>query len=105
MYLPRELNFTPSYDVEVILHTLLDTQERRERRLPHVHTPTHALHAVRCNLESLDLSAYHSQTDPAPRQTANEQFQTLERLGLVKLAWLRGETGHLLGGTKLNGKG
>jgi hypothetical protein len=31
-----------------------------------------------------------------PRLTANEQFQMLERVGLLKLAWIAGESGHLL---------
>ncbi len=104
------LNFTPSPDVAAILNDLLDTFERRPPPSPDVHPERNEVkskerqergaggvrRAVRCNLNSLPLPAYHSQLDPTPRQIANEQLSSLERAGLVKLAWLPGETGHLL---------
>jgi hypothetical protein len=92
-----EINFTPSADVAAILNDLLDAFERRPPS-SRAHTPTlpYTPRAIRCNLNSLPLPGYHSQTDPAPRQIANEQLASLERAGLVKLAWLPGEAGHLL---------
>jgi len=42
------------------------------------------------------LSAYYCQTDPVPRTTTNEQLVQLERQGLVRLTWQRGQTNHLL---------
>ncbi len=87
------INFTPALDVAAILNDLLDAYERRFHVRPLDQLPHKA---VRCNLASLSLPAYHSQTDPAPRQITNEQLQTLERAGWVKLAWLPGEAGHLL---------
>jgi len=42
------------------------------------------------------LPGYHSQVDPNARLIANEQLAALEKLGYVRLAWLRGEEGHLL---------
>ena len=42
------------------------------------------------------LPGYHSQVDPNARLIANEQLAALEKLGHVRLAWLRGEEGHLL---------
>lgn len=59
------------------------------------------MRSIRCNLDSLPLPAYHSQSDPAPRQITNEQLQTLEDAGAVKLDWLPGETGHLLASATL----
>jgi hypothetical protein len=85
-----ELNFIPSADVASILHDLLDAYERRRPR------STAPVRSIRFSLVRTSLPGYHSQIDPSPRQTANEQLQQLERLGLVKLDWLRGETGHLL---------
>ena len=85
------ITFTPSPDVALILHTLLDLYERRYIG------PTDTAHkSIRCDLTSLALPGYHSQIDPLPRQIANEQLQTLEQLGWLKLGWLPGETGHLL---------
>ena len=83
------LPFTPTPDVAAILHALLDIYER--------HDPTRPFtRAIRARLDELDLPGYASQLDPAPRQTANEQMQALEQRGLVRLAWLPCETGHLL---------
>jgi hypothetical protein len=42
------------------------------------------------------LPGYHSQLDPNPRLVANEQLAALEKSGYVRLAWLRGQEGHLL---------
>ena len=42
------------------------------------------------------LPGYHSQVDPNARLIANEQLAALEKLGYVRLAWLRGQEGHLL---------
>ncbi len=95
----KSLAFIPSADVAAILNALLDIYERRP---PHSHTPTppYTPRAIRYALDS--LPSYHSQTDPAPRQIANEQLQTLERAGVVTLAWQRGEAGHLLSSVTLN---
>lgn len=73
------------------LHALLDMYERRYTG------PADTAHkSIRCDLTSLALPDYHSQIDPVPRQIANEQLQTLEQFGWLKLGWLPGETGHLL---------
>ena len=96
---PSRLNFTPSADVAAILHALLDAYERRHPRPDaHAERPTRS---IRYSLEGTPLPGYHSQIDPAPRQVANEQLQQLERLGLLKLDWLPGETGHLLASVTL----
>lgn len=81
--------FTPNPDVATILHYLLDIYERRDGAPKQV---------VRIRLDELavKLPGYFSQVDPLPRVTANEQLATLERLGLVRLAWQPGQTGHLL---------
>ena len=79
--------FTP--DAATILHALLDRYERHPPGRPFVR-------ALRVRLDELALPGYTSQLDPAPRQTANEQFLALERLNFVHLDWLPGETGHLL---------
>lgn len=83
------LPFTPTPDVAVILNALLDIYERHEPGRPFVR-------AMRLRLDELDLPGYTSQLEPAPRQTANEQLQTLAERGFVRLAWLPGEMGHLL---------
>ncbi len=83
------LPFTPTPDVAAILNVLLDIYERHEPGRPFVR-------AIRVRLDELDLTGYTSQLDPAPRQTANEQLQALAERGFVRLAWLPGETGHLL---------
>lgn len=90
-------SFVPSVGVAAILNALLDTLERRGGRVdgsPHK--------AIRCQVDALGLPGYHSQVDPAPRQVANEQLRQLEKQGAVKLAWLPGETGHLLASVTLN---
>ncbi len=76
-------------EVAVVLHALLDRYERHSPGRPFAR-------AIRVRLDELTLPGYASQLDPAPRQTANEQLQWLERLGYTRLAWLPGETGHLL---------
>ncbi|MBI4769174.1 MAG: DUF2399 domain-containing protein [Chloroflexi bacterium] len=107
------LSFVPSPDIALLLHTLLDILERRpgpplppgpwppersgagegqEAAL----APLRGVRAIRCALPDLPLPGYNSQLDPAPRATANQQLQALERAGVVRLTWLRGETGHLL---------
>ena len=83
------LPFTPTPDVTAILNALLDVYERHEPGRPFVR-------AIRVRLDELKLPGYTSQLDPGPRQTANEQLQELEQRGFVSLAWLPGETGHLL---------
>ncbi len=90
------VSFTATPDVAAILHNLLDQYERRQD--PHARV-------IRCELEALDLPGYTSQLDPEPRQVANEQFQQLERAGLLTLAWLPGQTGHLLESVTLNPDG
>lgn len=86
---PGALNFTPSADVAAILNRLLDVYERRDG------APKQAVR-VRLAQVAADLPGYNSQVDPLPRVTANEQLASLEQAGLVYLAWLPGETGHLL---------
>ncbi len=104
------VSFIPSPDVAAILNDLLDAFERRPPPSPDGHPERSEVklkerqergaggvrRAIRCNLNSLSLPAYHSQLDPAPRQIANEQLAGLERAGLVKLTWLPGEARHLL---------
>lgn len=89
-----EITFSPSSDVRVVLNALLDIFERRTSKdgtQPHV-----AGRSIKVNLTDIALPAYFSQFDPHARFIANEQFQTLERAGLVKLVWMPGESGHLL---------
>ncbi len=81
--------FVPAPDVAAILNALLDIYERHEPGRPFTR-------AIRVRLDELDLPGYTSQLDPAPRQTANEQLAALAGRGFVRLAWLPGETGHLL---------
>ncbi len=92
----KSIRFTPSPDVALILHGLLDMYERR-----YVGPANTSHKAIRCDLTSLSLPGYHSQIDPAPRQITNEQLQTLERLDWVKLTWLPGDVGHLLASVTL----
>ncbi len=92
------MNFTPSSDVAAILNDLLDTLEQRE---PRTLSEGVSRRSIRMALDSLTIPSYFNQTDPAPRQTANEQLQALERAGWVKLAWLPGEAGHLLASVTL----
>jgi len=84
-----DLPFTPSPDVAVILHCLLDVYERRDGAPKQV---------IRLKLDdlTLPLPGYYSQTDPNPRVTANEQLEELARCGRVHLAWQPGQAGHLL---------
>ncbi|MBI4771876.1 MAG: DUF2399 domain-containing protein [Chloroflexi bacterium] len=101
------LNFVPTLDVSAILHALLDIFERRSLPSPdgtarrETRQRAGGVRSIRLPLDSLSLPAYHSQNDPAHRRTANEQLQALERAGAVKLAWLPGETGHLLASVSL----
>ena len=83
------LLFTPSADVAVLLHALLDMFERRNGE---------PRRAVRVNLDDLgrDLPKYYCQTDPGPRITAHEQLSEMEEFGLVHLTWQPGQMGHLL---------
>jgi len=83
------LPFVPSPDVAAILNALLDIYERHEPGRPFAR-------AIRVRLDELELPGYTSQLDPAPRQTTNEQLQALAQRGCVRLAWLPGETGHLM---------
>lgn len=92
------LSFNPSPDVTAILNTLLDIYERRDFPSPRGRGEGGEDHrrAIRCDVHSMALPGYHSQVDPNARPVANEQLAALERLGYVRLAWLRGEEGHLL---------
>ncbi|HJW83611.1 MAG TPA: hypothetical protein VJ754_04840, partial [Anaerolineae bacterium] len=96
----ERLNFVPSPDVAAILHSLLDAYERRSLE-SREREGGHGTRAIRFPVAGASLPGYHSQIDPTLRQTANEQLQTLERLGLVKLDWLPGETDHLLASVTL----
>ena len=95
------LHFVPSPDVAAILNALLDICERRDKpsslapqSVPKGEGSRH--HAIRCDIHSMTLPGYHSQVDPNARLIANGQLAAMERLGYVRLAWLRGEEGHLL---------
>ena len=99
------IRFTPSPDVAALLHTLLDVYERRAPSQPFPSAEGRegsqagvgrGSRAIRFNLDALTLPAYHSQFDPDPRQITNHQLQELEQIGLVRLDWIPGETGHLL---------
>ena len=90
-------NFTPSPDVALILHALLNSYERRYT----ARSDNTAHQAMRCDLQALSLPGYFSQIDPAPRQITNEQLSALEHWDWVKLAWLPGEAGHLLAAVTL----
>ena len=97
-----EISFAPSPDVAVVLNALLDILERRATE----HTTYHpeaqrSGRSIKIVLADILLPAYFSQTDPTPRLTANEQFTALEKAGLLKLAWLSGETGHILQSAQL----
>jgi len=87
------VSFTPTADVAAVLHNLLDQFERRQDPQARV---------IRCDLEALNLPGYTSQLDPAPRQVANEQFQAMKEAGIVALAWLPGQSGHLLASVTLD---
>ena len=94
-----DISFTPSPDVAVILNALLDKFENRVKRshtISEAEGTYHATRLPRCDLEDLDLPEYFSQTAPHPRTIANEQLQALEQIGVIKLAWHPGESGHLL---------
>ncbi len=89
--------FTPTPDVQVLLHVLLDVYERRGGDpLPQVENRPGRAIRVKVDDVADSLPGYHSQTDPEPRTTANEQLLQLERQGLVRLTWQRGQTNHLL---------
>src|SRR5512136_295610 len=92
------LTFTPSPDVAAILNTLLNIYERRDLPSPHGRGDggEGRRHVIHCDIHSMALPGYHSQVDPNARLIANEQLAALEKLGYVRLAWLRGEEGHLL---------
>lgn len=97
------LDFIPSPDVAAILNALLDIYERRDKPSPSAPRSISSLtgegsrrHAIRCDVHSMALPGYHSQVDPNARLIANEQLAALEKLGYVRLTWLRGEERHLL---------
>lgn len=83
------ISFVPTSDVAAILHILLDVYERRGGA---------SRYAIRVKLDDAasTLPGYHSQTDPVPRTTANEQLEELEKRGLLYLTWQPGQKGHLL---------
>lgn len=117
-----EISFVPTPDVVAILNALLDKFENRARRTspgtvrqdryaleprtkrhdagehrePEAGGTSNVSRPVRVILDALDLPAYFSQIDPQARIIANQQLQTLERQGLLRLKWLPGETDHLL---------
>ncbi len=83
------LSFTPNADVATLLNRLLDIYERRGGSMKQV---------IRVRLREMEetLPGYYSQTNPAPRVTANEQLIELEKQGWVTLTWEYGQRGHLL---------
>ena len=85
------LTFTPSPDVALILNTILDTLEKRAKNTQH-----ETRNNIKIILTEIPLPSYFSQTDPAPRIIANEQFLALEKANLLKLNWLSGQRGNLL---------
>lgn len=89
-----EVSFAPSPDVAVVLNTLLDIFERRTQHA--LSNEDHTARSIKINLADIYPPAYFSQTDPAPRLIANDQLIQLEQAGLLTLAWLPGEKGHLL---------
>lgn len=103
------MNFTPAPDAAIIFNALLDTLEQRERRAPlsqgEGRSSTGARanrRPIKINLADLPLPSYFSQTDPDPRQITNNQLLIAEQAGLVKLAWLPNQSGHLLASVTLN---
>ncbi len=117
--IPPSRLFIPSEDVAILLHTALDVYERRTSP-PQPPSPVQergesasslpvfrgekggggmrGVRSIKILLRDLPLPGYFSQLDPLPRLIANEQLQTLERAGLLRLKWETGETGHLLEG-------
>jgi hypothetical protein len=98
-----EVTFTPSPDVAAVLNALLDRHENRIRRggaaNPGGETP--AARTIRIQFADLDLPGYFSQADPEPRLVANRQLQDVARQNWIELAWLPGESGHLLAAVAL----
>jgi len=90
-----EIFFTPTPDVAVVLHRLLDILERRTNQNIR-HPAEHTQHAIKVDMADSCLQGYFSQADPMPRINANEQFLALEQAGLVQITWIPGEIGHLL---------
>ena len=103
-----EILFVPTPDVAVILNALLDKFENRAQRTPalaggarervemEAEGTFNAARPVRIVLDDLDLPSYFSQIDPQARIIGNQQLQTLEQQGFLRLKWLPGETNHLL---------
>ncbi len=91
-----ELAFAPSPDVKQLINELLDRFERRMINVPTVMGETRPIRAVKIALNEIGLPSYNSQIDPEPRKVTNEQLQTLEKAGLLRLFWQVGEKGHLL---------
>ena len=89
-----EISFIPSPDVAVVLNTLLDHFERRMQHT--LSEKDHITRSIKVTLTDIHLPAYFSQTDPAPRLIANDQFTQLEQAKLLHLVWLPGEKGNLL---------
>jgi len=89
--------FTPTSDVAVLLNVMLDVYERRSGN-PSPQARDKPGRAIRVKMDDVVdvLSAYYCQIDPVPRTTTNEQLVQLERQGLVRLTWQRGQTNHLL---------
>ena len=94
-----EISFLPTPDVAVILNALLDKFENRAQRKRvemEAEGTFNAARPVRIVLDDLDLPSYFSQIDPQARIIGNQQLQTLEQQGFLRLKWLPGETNHLL---------
>src|SRR5438132_122688 len=94
-----ELTFSPSADVTCVLNALLDIYERRlsqAAKLSDNSESQRSSRTIKVDFSAIQLPSYFSQTDPAARLIANEQFIALEKAGVLKLVWLPGETGHLL---------
>jgi len=101
-----EITFSPSPDVVVILNALLDKLESRARQNAACAAGNSQplTRPVKIALADINLPGYFSQTDPEPRLTANQQLQQLSEHDLINLAWLPGESGHLLDAVALSRK-
>lgn len=113
----RDISFTPSPDVVVILNALLDTFESRAKRniaayegeatynashpteettQVNKYTNKHTPRPIKISIADFPLPTYFSQTDPEPRVITNRQLQELAKNSLITLTWLPGETNHIL---------
>jgi hypothetical protein len=84
-----------------LLNVLLDRVERRAIGSLSSSDEGAPVRSKKALLNELELPGYYSQTDPEPRQMANEQLLALEQAGILRLFWQAGEENHLLEGVAL----